>query len=144
VQGKRYYDCLSAYSAVNQGHCHPRIQAAMARQMSKVTLTSRAFYNDQLGPFQQQLTNLFHYDKVLLMNSGVEAGDSAIKLARRWGIRVKKVEKPTVLFAKGNFWGRSIAACASSDDPDRYRDFGPFEGLNFKLIGYDDPSALQK
>eukprot|EP01016_Furgasonia_blochmanni_P031505 TRINITY_DN3253_c0_g1_i1.p1 TRINITY_DN3253_c0_g1~~TRINITY_DN3253_c0_g1_i1.p1 ORF type:complete len:446 (+),score=123.77 TRINITY_DN3253_c0_g1_i1:3-1340(+) len=145
VEGKRYFDFLSAYTAVSQGHCHPKIYQAMVEQGKKLTLTSRAFYTDKLGPFEKYLCETFKYDKVLLMNGGVEAGESSIKFARRWAYTVKKVPDghATILFAKNNFWGRTIAACASSDDPDRYRGFGPFNGLNFELIDYDNPEALE-
>lgn len=131
--GKRYYDFLSAYSAVNQGHCHPKILKTFIEQAQKVTLTSRAVHNSKLGLLEEKLHNLFGYQKSLLMNTGVEAGESAIKFARRWGYEAKRIphDSATVLFAKGNFWGRTIAACGSSDDPDRYRNFGPFKGLNF-------------
>lgn len=110
-----------------------------------MTLTSRAFYNNRLGEAEKYITNLFKYDKVLFMNSGVEAGESAIKFARRWAYMHKKVpdNQARVLFAKGNFWGRTIAACGSSDDPERYRAFGPFEGLNFDLVEYDNLQAIE-
>lgn len=146
VEGKKYIDFLAAYSAVNQGHCHPKIQEAMKKQLETLTLTSRAFYSNQLGPTEKYLCDLFKYDKALLMNSGVEAGESGIKIARRWAYEVKKVpdNQAKVIFAKGNFWGRTIAACGSSDDPERYEKFGPFGGLNFKLIEYNDAAALEK
>lgn len=130
---------------MNQGHCHPRIVKAFVEQAGQLTLTSRAVYNNKLGLIEKKLHDIFGYDKALLMNSGVEAGESAIKFARRWGYETKKVEanKAAVLFAKGNFWGRTIAACGSSDDPDRYRNFGPFEGLNFHLIDYGCTKALE-
>ena len=145
VEGKKYMDFLSAYSAVNQGHCHPKIQETMFNQMKLLTLTSRAFYTNQLGLTEKYLCELFKYDKALMMNSGVEAGESAIKYARRWAYDVKKVpdNQAAILFAKGNFWGRTIAACGSSDDPERYERFGPFNGLNFRLIEYDDVNALK-
>lgn len=110
---------MSAYSAVNQGHVHPKILNTFIEQAKTLTLTSRAVFNNKLGVIEKKLHDVFGYDKALLMNSGVEAGESAIKFARRWGYEVKKVEanKATVLFATGNFWGRTIAACASSDDP---------------------------
>lgn len=138
-------DFLSAYSAVNQGHVHPKILDTFIEQSKKVTLTSRAVHNSMLGLAEQKLHQVFGYDKALLMNTGVEAGESAIKLARRWGYRVKGIpsNSATVLFAKGNFWGRTIAACASSDDPERYQDFGPFDGLNFELVDYGDLEALE-
>lgn len=107
-------------------------------------MTSRAVYNSKLGLIEEKLHNIFGYHKSLLMNTGVEAGESAIKFARRWGYEAKHVphDEATVLFAKGNFWGRTIAACASSDDPDRYRHFGPFKGLNFELINYGCLNSL--
>ena len=134
-KGKKYFDFLSAYSAVNQGHCHPKILSTFLDQAQTLTLTSRAVYNNRLGVIEKKLCDLFGYQKALLMNSGVEAGQSAIKIARRWGYATKNCEpnKATVLFANGNFWGRTIAACASSDDPERYGEFGPFGGY-FVLI----------
>ena len=145
VEGKKYLDFLSGFSVVNQGHCHPKILKAMVEQAEKLTLTSRAFYNDLLGPWEQHLTKTFGYQKALCMNTGVEAGESGVKLARRWAYRVKKVpeNKAKVLFAKGNFWGRTLAACASSDDPYRYHQFGPFD-MGFDLIDYGDANALEE
>lgn len=107
-------------------------------QAQRVTLTSRAVYSAELGIAEKRLHDIFGYDKSLFMNTGVEAGESALKFARRWGYSKKKVptNKATILFAKGNFWGRTIAACASSDDPERYNDFGPFDGLRFNLVDY--------
>ena len=118
----------------------------MIEQAKTLTLTSRAVYNNRLGALEKRLHDIFGYDKALLMNSGVEAGESAVKIARRWGYATKNAQpdKATVLFAKGNFWGRTIAACASSDDPERYQDFGPFEGLKFKLIDYGCIDSLEK
>ncbi len=125
---KKYFDFLSCYSAVNQGHCNIHIIKALNNQASKLTLTSRAYYNDKLGPYMEYITNIFNFDKVLPMNTGVEAGETAIKLARKWGYEVKNVEnnKATVLFAENNFWGRTISACSSSTDPSCYTNFGPF------------------
>jgi len=145
VEGKQYLDFLSAYSAVNQGHGHPKILETLIDQAQKVHLTSRAFHSDQLGLTEKYLAEVFGYDKVLLMNTGVEAGESAIKISRRWGYTVKGIpsDKAVTLFASGNFWGRTIAACASSDDPDRYRQFGPFGGLGFEIIPYGDINALE-
>ena len=122
IEGKKYYDFLSAYSAVNQGHCHPKIVDAMTKQAQEMTLTSRAFYNTALGEFEEYITKLFGYDKVLPMNTGVEAGETACKLARRWGYDVKKVPKnqAKIVFADGNFWGRTLAAISSSTDPSSY------------------------
>jgi ornithine--oxo-acid transaminase len=128
VDGKEYYDFLSAYSAVNQGHCHPKIVKALVDQASKLTLTSRAFHNDTLGEYCEFVTNYFGYDRVLPMNTGVEGGETAIKLARRWGYDVKKIpeNKARILFASENFWGRTLAAVSSSSDPTAYTGFGPF------------------
>eukprot|EP01083_Nonionella_stella_P110938 325021_1 len=119
VEGRQYYDFLSAYSAVNQGHSHPKILAALSEQAQKITLTSRAFHNDVLGEYSQYITDFFGYDRVLPMNTGVEGGETAIKLARRWGYDVKGIPKnqATVLFAEDNFWGRTLAAISSSNDP---------------------------
>lgn len=145
VDGKRYYDFLSAYSAVNQGHCHPKIIAAMTEQASKLTLTSRAFYNDVLGKYEKFMTELLGYDKLLPMNTGVEGGETAIKLARRWGYEVKGIEKnkAKVIFAEGNFWGRTLAAVSSSNDPSSYNGYGPYMP-GFELIPYNDLVALEK
>lgn len=144
VEGKKYMDFLSAYSAVNQGHCHPRILDVMHKQASQLTLTSRAFYNDQLGPYADYMTKLFGYDRVLPMNTGVEAGETAIKLARKWGYEVKGVEhnKARVIFAKENFWGRTMAAVSSSTDATSYTNFGPFMP-GFDLVPYNDLEALE-
>lgn len=145
VDGKRYMDFLSGYSAVNQGHCHPRILEALTSQASKLTLTSRAFHSDALGEYASFITELFGYDRVLPMNTGVEAGDSAIKLARRWAYDVKgtKPDQAVVLFADGNFWGRSLAAISSSTDPDSYGGFGPLMP-GFRNIPYNDIGALRR
>jgi ornithine--oxo-acid transaminase len=144
VDGNRYYDFLSAYSAVNQGHCHPKIIAAMMEQASKLTLTSRAFHNDVLGKYEKFMTELFGYDKLLPMNTGVEGGETAIKLARRWGYEVKGIEKnkAKIIFAEGNFWGRTLAAVSSSNDPSSYNGYGPFMP-GFELIPYNDLVALE-
>ncbi len=145
VDGKRYYDFLSGYSAVNQGHCHPRIVDALVKQASKLTLTSRAFHSDLLGQYEQFITSYFGYDKVLPMNTGVEGGETAIKLARRWGYTVKGIEenKAKIIFADGNFWGRTMAAISSSTDPSSYAQFGPFMP-GFEVIPYNDLLALEK
>ena len=144
VEGKQYFDFLSAYSAVNQGHCHPKIIQALNEQASTLTLTSRAFYNDVLGEYEKYITNVFGYDRVLPMNTGVEGGETAIKLARKWGYEVKGIpeNQAEVLFAEGNFWGRTIAAISSSDDEDSYGNFGPYVPL-FKNIAYNDLDALE-
>lgn len=144
VEDKEYFDFLSAYSAVNQGHCHPKIIKALNDQSINLTLTSRAFYNDTLGEYEKFITNLFKYDKVLPMNTGVEGGETAIKLARKWGYLKKgiKKNKAKIVFAKGNFWGRTLAAISSSDDPQSYQDFGPFMP-GYINIPYNDLKSLE-
>ena len=144
VEGKKYYDFLSSYSAVNQGHCHPRIVEALKEQADTLTLTSRAFHNDVLGQYEEFVTKLFGYDKVLPMNTGVEGGETANKLARKWGYMKKGIEKnkARIIFAKGNFWGRTLAAISSSDDPSSYEGFGPFMP-GYDLIPYNDLEALE-
>ena len=144
VEGKKYYDFLSAYSAVNQGHCHPRIIGALKKQAETLTLTSRAFYNDKYHEYAEFITGLFKYDKVLPMNTGVEAGDTAIKLARKWAYRVKGVPdgQAKCIFAKNNFWGRSMAAISSSTDPLSYDGFGPYMP-GFQIIDYNDLAQLE-
>ena len=145
VEDKRYFDFLSAYSAVNQGHCHPKIIEALNVQSKKLTLTSRAFHNDQLGPFEQYITNLMRYDRVLPMNTGVEGGETAVKLARKWGYTVKGIasNQAKVIFASGNFWGRTIAAISTSQDEDSYADFGPFVP-GFEIVEYNNVQALEQ
>lgn len=145
VDGKRYYDFLSGYSAVNQGHCHPKIIAALVEQAQKLTLTSRAFHSDLLGEYEKFITNYFGYDKVLPMNTGVEGGETAIKLARRWGYTVKGIEKnkAKIIFCEGNFWGRTMAAISSSTDPSSYTNFGPYMP-GFENIPYNNLAALEK
>lgn len=144
VEGKKYYDFLSSYSAVNQGHCHPKIVEALKEQADTLTLTSRAFHNDVLGQYEEFVTKLFGYDKVLPMNTGVEGGETANKLARKWGYMKKGIEKnkARIIFAKGNFWGRTLAAISSSDDPSSYEGFGPFMP-GYDLIPYNDLEALE-
>lgn len=144
VEGKRYFDFLAAYSAVNQGHCHPRIIKALTTQAQKLTLTSRAFYNSVLGEYEQYITSYFGYDKVLPMNTGVEGGETALKLARRWAYDVKGVKEnqAKVVFAKGNFWGRTLAAISASNDPSSYTGFGPFLP-GYELVDYNDLKALE-
>ena len=145
VNGKKYFDFLAAYSAVNQGHCHPRIIKALIVQAQKLTLTSRAFYNSILGEYEKYITSYFGYDKVLPMNTGVEGGETALKLARRWAYDVKGVEKnkAKVVFAKGNFWGRTLAAISSSNDPSSFEGFGPFLS-GFELIEYNNLNSLEE
>lgn len=144
VEGKKYFDFLAAYSAVNQGHCHPRIIKALTTQAQKLTLTSRAFYNSVLGEYEQYITSYFGYDKVLPMNTGVEGGETALKLARRWAYDVKGVKEnqAKMVFAKGNFWGRTLAAISSSNDPSSYTGFGPFLP-GYELVDYNDLKALE-
>lgn len=143
-EGKRYFDFLSAYSAVNQGHCHPKIVEAMVDQASRLALTSRAFYNDALGPFEKHITELFGYDKVLPMNAGAEGVETALKLARRWGYRVKGIPdaEAKVIVCEGNFHGRTITVISASSDPDSYAGFGPYTP-GFVKIPYDDLAALE-
>lgn len=145
VDGNRYYDFLSGYSAVNQGHCHPKIIQALIEQAQDLTLTSRAFHNNLLGEYEQYITQLFGYDKVLPMNTGVEGGETAIKLARRWAYVKKGVQenKARIVFAENNFWGRTLAAISSSTDPSSYHQFGPFMP-GFDLVPYNDLPALEK
>ncbi len=145
VNGKKYYDFLAAYSAVNQGHCHPRIIKALINQAQKLTLTSRAFYNSILGEYEKYITSYFGYDKVLPMNTGVEGGETALKLARRWAYDVKRIEKnkAKVVFPKGNFWGRTLAAISSSSDPKSFEGFGPFLP-GYELVDYNNLNALEE
>jgi len=144
IEGNRYFDFLSAYSAVNQGHCHPKIVSALVAQAKKLTLTSRAFHNDALGEYSQFITEFFGFDRVMPMNTGVEGGETAIKLARRWAYDIKGVAdgQARVLFANGNFWGRTISAISSSDDESSRGGFGPF-CPGFSNIPYNDVDALR-
>ena len=144
VEGNRYYDFLSAYSAVNQGHCNERILDSLTSQANKLTLTSRAFHNNVLGEYEKYITKLFGFDKVLPMNTGVEGGETANKLARKWGYIKKgiKENKARIIFARGNFWGRTLAAISSSDDPSSYKGFGPYMP-GYDLIAYNDLNALE-
>lgn len=145
VEGKKYLDFLSAYSAVNQGHCHPKIINALTEQAQTLTLTSRAFYNNVLGEYEKYITELFGYDKVLPMNTGVEGGETAIKLARKWAYTKKGIEenKAKLIFAEGNFHGRTLAAISASTDPDCKNGFGPFlPGI--EIIPFNDIPALEK
>jgi len=145
AEGKQYFDFLSAYSAVSQGHCHPHIINALIEQAQKLTLTSRAFYNDRLGECEKFLCNYFGYDKVLMMNSGVEGGETVLKLARKWAYKVKGIQQDQakMLFASGNFWGRTLAAISASTDPSSTNDYGPFLP-GFQIIPYDDLDALEQ
>jgi len=144
VEGNRYYDFLSSYSAVNQGHCNERILNSLTSQANKLTLTSRAFHNNVLGEYEKYITKLFGFDKVLPMNTGVEGGETANKLARKWGYIKKgiKENKARIIFARGNFWGRTLAAISSSDDPSSYKGFGPYMP-GYDLIAYNDLNALE-
>ncbi|MHA8056630.1 ornithine--oxo-acid transaminase [Aquirufa nivalisilvae] len=144
VDGKEYLDFLSAYSAVNQGHCHPRLLEVMIKQAQQLTLSSRAFHNNQLGLAEKKLADKFGYDKVLFMNTGVEAGESAIKLTRKWGYEVKGIpsNQAQIIVAEGNFWGRTLAAISASNDPQSYTNFGPFLP-GFIKIPYNDLAALE-
>src|SRR5215204_1173937 len=145
VEGHRYYDFLSGYSAVNQGHCHPAIVNALIEQAKQLTLTSRAFHNDVMGEFAKYITGLFGYHKVLPMNTGVEAVETAIKLARHWGYRVKgiKDQKATVIVCENNFHGRTSAIISFSSDPSAKNDFGPYMP-GFTTIPFNDLEALEK
>lgn len=145
VEGKRYYDFLSAYSAVNQGHCHPLIIDVLKKQAEKLTLTSRAFYNSVLGEYEKYITEYFGYDKVLPMNTGVEAVETAIKLARRWAYEVKGVKdnKAKIIVPENNFHGRTLLAISASTDPSSFKGFGPYVP-NFITVPYNDLSALAK
>ena len=145
VEGKEYLDCLAAYSAVNQGHCHPKIVKALVDQAQVLGLTSRAFHNNKLGEFEEFITGIFKYDKCLPMNTGVEGGESAVKVARKWGYEVKGIpeNKAKVIFCENNFWGRTVAAISSSTDPESFGNFGPF-APGFEIIPYDDLQALEE
>jgi ornithine--oxo-acid transaminase len=144
VEGKEYFDFLSAYSAVNQGHCHPKIIGALVDQAQNLTLTSRAFYNDVLGEYSEFVTDYFGMDRVLPMNTGVEGGETAVKLARKWGYMVKGIpeNKARVIFANQNFWGRTLAAISSSNDPTAYHQFGPYMP-GFSHVPFNDIAALE-
>lgn len=144
VEGNKYYDFLSAYSAVNQGHCHPRIIGALQAQAQKLTLTSRAFYNSMLGKFEEFMTRTFGYDKVLVMNTGVEAVETALKLARKWGYEVKGIPegKAKIIFASHNFHGRTLSVISASTDPSSRGGFGPYMP-GFQVIPYNDIEALE-
>ncbi|HSH50714.1 MAG TPA: ornithine--oxo-acid transaminase, partial [Bacteroidales bacterium] len=144
VEGKKYYDFLSAYSAVNQGHCHPKIVKALSDQAQKLTLTSRAFYNNVLGEYEEYITNYFGYDKVLPMNTGAEADETAIKLARKWGYQKKGIpeNKAKVVCCNENFHGRTITIISMSTDPVAYKDYGPYTP-GFVKVPYNDIEALE-
>jgi len=145
VEGKKYFDFLSAYSAVNQGHCHPKIVNAMAEQAKTLALTSRAFYNDSLGEFEEYITKFFDYDKVLPMNTGAEADETALKLCRKWAYEKKGVpeNQAKIIVCEGNFHGRTITIISMSTDPDSYKGFGPYTP-GFVIVPYNDIEALKK
>jgi ornithine--oxo-acid transaminase len=145
VEGKRYYDFLSAYSAVNQGHCHPRLVKALKDQADQLTLTSRAFYNDQLGPFEKYISEYFDYDKVLMANSGVEAVETAIKLCRRWAYDKKGLtdQSAKIIFVSGNFHGRTMGVISASTDPSSTGGFGPYMP-GFMIVPYNDKQAMRE
>ncbi len=145
VEGKRYYDFLSAYSAVNQGHCHPKIIGALTGQASKLTLTSRAFFNSVLGEYEEYVTKYFGYDKVLPMNTGAEGDETALKLCRKWAYLVKGIrqDRAKIIVCEGNFHGRTITIVSMSTDPDARKDYGPFTP-GFITIPYNDLPALEK
>lgn len=145
VEGKKYLDFLSAYSAVNQGHCHPKIVNTMIEQAQTLTLTSRAFYNNALGEYEKYITELFGYDKVLPMNTGVEGDETAVKLARKWAYEVKGIKKyeAKIIVANENFHGRTMMAVSASTDPDCFDGFGPFVP-GFEKIPYNNIAALEK
>ncbi|MDR6967197.1 ornithine--oxo-acid transaminase [Flavobacterium arsenatis] len=145
VEGKKYYDFLSAYSAVNQGHCHPKIVNAMISQAQTLTLTSRAFFNDQLGPYEKYITETFGFDKVLPMNTGAEAVETALKLCRKWAYEVKGVEEheAQIIVCEGNFHGRTTTIISFSNDENARKNFGPYTA-GFIKIAYDDLDALEE
>jgi len=145
VEGKKYFDFLSAYSAVNQGHCHPRIISALIEQAQTLTLTSRAFHNDKLGLFEKYITEYFGYDKVLMMNSGAEANETAIKLARKWGYQKKGIpsNEAIIVAVRRNFHGRTLGIVSASTDKTATKDFGPFMP-GYEIIEYNDIPALEK
>ncbi len=145
VEGKKYYDFLAAYSAVNQGHCHPKIVEALTSQAQKLTLTSRAFYNNLLGEWEEYMCRLFGYDKMLPMNSGAEADETALKLTRKWAYKVKGIprNKAKIIVCNGNFHGRTITIISMSSDPDAYNDYGPYTP-GFINIPYNDTDALEQ
>lgn len=145
VEGNKYYDFLAAYSAVNQGHCHPHILKALHEQSQRLTLTSRAFHNNVLGPYEKFITNFFGYDRVLPMNTGVEAGETAVKLCRKWAYEIKGVptNQAKILFVTGNFWGRTLGAISSSTDPSSTGGFGPYMP-GYEIIPYNNLNALEE
>ena len=145
INNKKYFDFLSGYSAINQGHCHPRLSKTINDQVNKLTLTSRSFHNNLISKYSHKITNLFGYDKVLPMNTGVEAGETAVKLARKWGYENKNIEKDKarVIFANNNFWGRTLSAISSSNDINATNNFGPFMS-GFDNVEYNNFIDLEK
>ncbi len=145
VEGKRYFDFLASYSALNHGHCHPKIVKVFTEQAAKLTLTSRAFYNNMLGEWEEYMTKLFDYDKVLPMNSGAEADETALKLIRKWAYKVKGIPKDEarIIVCNGNFHGRTITIISMSSDPEAYNDYGPYTP-GFVKIPFNDTEALEK
>lgn len=145
VEGKKYFDFLSAYSAVNQGHCHPKIVGALTEQASQLTLTSRAFHNDVLGPYEKFVTEFFGYDKLLPINTGVEAVETAIKLCRKWAYQKKGIpeNQAKMIFVERNFHGRTLGAISASTDPDARNEFGPYVP-GYEIIPYDNIPALEQ
>jgi ornithine--oxo-acid transaminase len=145
VEGKRYFDFLASYSAVNQGHCHPRIVSALTGQAQKLALTSRAFYNNVLGEWEEKMTLLFGYDRMLPMNSGAEADETALKLTRKWAYKVKGIprDQAKIIVCNGNFHGRTISIISMSSDPDAYNDYGPYTP-GFVNIPYNNTDALEE
>ncbi len=145
VEGRQYYDFLSAYSAVNQGHCHPRIVKALMEQAQKLTLSSRAFYNSQLGEYEEFITSLFGFDKVLPMNTGAEAVETAIKICRKWAYEKKGIEEDQaeIIVCRGNFHGRTTTICSFSSNPNARNNFGPYTP-GFISIDYNDIDALNE
>lgn len=144
IYDKKYIDFISSYSAVNQGHCHSRLTNTIIEQSSKLTLTSRAYHNNILGPYMNFITDLFKYDKILPMNTGVEAGETAIKIARKWGYNYKNVpeNKAEIIFPTNNFWGRTITACSTSTNISCYNQFGPFTD-GFDIVPYNNIEKLE-
>ena len=145
TNNNKYIDCISGYSSINQGHCHPKIYNEMKNQAKKLTLTSRALHNSKIEDFSKKISKLMNYDKVIMMNSGVEAGETALKISRLWGYKNKSIEenKAVNLFCKNNFWGRTLAACSSSTDPLCYKNFGPYQN-GFSIIEYNNLSQLER
>lgn len=145
IDNNKYFDCLSGYSSLNQGHCHPKIYKEIKKQARNLTLTSRALYNNKIGDFSEKICKMLDYEKILMMNTGVEGGETATKIARVWGYKEKKVtyNEAVNLFCKNNFWGRTLAACSSSDDPSCYENFGPYQE-GFELVDFNNLEILEQ